>query len=205
MLAPVGSAGSPEVGITLCWHSLPHCLGEGCCLPVPRAWQFSARLAGGRWGIGNAPQGNEPDLFATGPRPAQECGWLAAAGGSHGDAEPGRLHSCLWHPVICTMFPLLLLLLATAHGLGESANASGLGWGSSLSPACGGPLRKGTRTLPGAWKCRAADAPPPFWVPPLLSLLSPSWVCWYGMGSSGGLAGVSLPGWWHGGVCLLFS
>lgn len=32
------------------------------------------------------------------------------------------------------MLPLLLLLLATAHGLGESTNAIGLGWGSPGSP-----------------------------------------------------------------------
>lgn len=36
------------------------------------------------------------------------------------------------------MFLLLLPLLAMAHGLGESANAGRLGWGSPLSPACRG-------------------------------------------------------------------
>lgn len=78
MLAPVGSAGTAEVGITLGWHTLPHCLGEDCCPPVSRAWQFSARLPGRQSGIGNAPWGNKPNLFATGL--AQECGRLAATG-----------------------------------------------------------------------------------------------------------------------------
>ncbi|XP_075296408.1 uroplakin-3b-like protein 1 isoform X2 [Opisthocomus hoazin] len=48
---------------------------------------------------------------------------LAAAGGSRGDAEPGRPHSRPRHPGTRTMLPLLLPLLATAHGLVRLAYA----------------------------------------------------------------------------------
>ncbi|XP_071621792.1 uncharacterized protein [Heliangelus exortis] len=50
---------------------------------------------------------------------AQECGRMVAAGGSHGDTQPGCPHSRSRHPGSRTMLPLLLLLLVTAHGLDE--------------------------------------------------------------------------------------
>lgn len=77
---------------------------------------------------------------------------LAAAGGSRGDAEPARPHSCPRHPGARTMLPLLLLLLATAHALSESCDAIGLG-----ALLAGVPCAQGH---PRAWGCRGPDAIP---------------------------------------------
>lgn len=78
-------------------------------------------------------RGNEPNLFATGPRPPQECGRMVTTGGSHGDAEPQHPHSRPRHPGVSTMLPLLLLLLPAAHGIGESSHASEMGSGFPLA------------------------------------------------------------------------
>lgn len=76
MLALVGSGGLKD-GITLGWHC-PAAPSPGRGL-LP--WQFSAQFTGGRSAIANDAQGNEPDLFAVGLRPAQECGrWRPRAG-----------------------------------------------------------------------------------------------------------------------------
>ncbi|XP_063258544.1 uroplakin-3b-like isoform X2 [Prinia subflava] len=64
-------------------------------------------------------RGNEPNLFAAGLRPGQECGRLVTTGGSHGDAEPQRPHSHPRQPGVRTMLPLLLLLLPAAHGIAQ--------------------------------------------------------------------------------------
>ncbi|XP_074016983.1 uncharacterized protein [Numenius arquata] len=64
-----------------------------------------------------SPGETSPTCLPPGPWLAQECGRLAAAGGSRGDAEPKHPHSRPRHPGTHTMLPLLLLLLAAAHGL----------------------------------------------------------------------------------------
>lgn len=89
-------------------------------------------------------RGNEPNLFATGLRPLQECGRLVTTAGSHGDAEPQNPHSRPRHPGASIMLPLLLLLLPAAHGIGESSDAIGITRDSPWH--CGDPPCTGTRT-----------------------------------------------------------
>uniref|UniRef100_A0A493T1P3 Uroplakin 3B n=2 Tax=Anas platyrhynchos TaxID=8839 RepID=A0A493T1P3_ANAPP len=77
---------------------------------------------GGHPGVGNAPRGNGPDLFAAGP-------WLGAGmwvvGGhrrvpwGQTPRPPPAARTRRSAPSPCTMLPLLLLLLAAAHGLQE--------------------------------------------------------------------------------------
>ncbi|KAK2525530.1 uroplakin-3b-like protein 1 [Columba livia] len=67
---------------------------------------------------------------------------LAATGGFRGDTEPGRPHSCPRHPSACTMLPLLLLLLTTAHGLNTIPYIPTL-----ASPSLGGLITASTFTL----------------------------------------------------------
>ncbi|XP_063198163.1 uncharacterized protein LOC134518843 [Chroicocephalus ridibundus] len=107
--------------------ALPQPLPPGCGCSPPGLGCFAPRRPGPcpadtprRRALGCSkcsPGETSPTCLPPGPWLAQECGRLAAAGGSRGDAEPGRPHSCPRHSGARTMLPLLLLLLATARGL----------------------------------------------------------------------------------------
>lgn len=128
MLAPVGSAGCTTPGcpsLPIAWVKLsPTHATNAAVLSTPRrrVLKHNKRF-----------RGNEPNLFATGLRPLQECGRLVTTGGSHGDTEPQRSHSRPRHPGARTMLPLLLLLLPAAHAIGESKDAIGMDSGFPLA------------------------------------------------------------------------